>query len=573
MFGLAEAGDGSVAVAANIFFDDSNGGQEYYDMLAKHPSKASFGVLSGAMKIEETHEGKGKYIEASDSSSKRRSLLSASTSSRSVLVKKLSSVGLGVSGVKSAFCLRPGHHGETVKEIASEMGSDISSAIENNPKMVSEMSSDFMEALKEEMGSEHVADLVARAKGSSENSDSFYGIYGLYGTSSSSFYGSQHGAAHRMGSTAEVTMSAYGAGSSSEVVSFYGFRPSNPSSEGPSSSSRPSSPPPAVDTPLPTANTQPVYFTAILQDYNMEDIENPEDLEALRELYIRAVEESIALLGITSDPVVSVLGVKPGSVAVDTLVLFINDPVGASLFQEVLDSSPSLLFPSFSSVGTISIVNVATDAAGWESSNPSRLDPDVGPGLHQSVCTAIDRFGECCYSPAELDAKRDCCWDGVDDCGVCGGTGSTCGTQATVRLQVPPNRRIEDKTSPAFTALLTDMRVAVTQLFDSHNLDPIINVDIDTSEVQARSTSPDNLEIDMPFTIFPEPGKLLLVLQLLIFVTPRAAESPRLITCTADLLTMAILNALQLMESSPRASSGPKQSSTLQQSRKWRIKT
>ena len=499
-----------MAVAANIFFDDSNGGKEYYEMLAKHSSKASFGVLSGAMKIEETHEGKGKFIESSDSSSKRRSLLSASTSSRSVLVKKLSSVGLGVSGVKSAYCLRPRHDGEAVEEIASEAGSDISSAIENNPKMVSELSSDAMDALKEEMGSEHVEDLVARAKGTSENSDSFYGIYGFYG-SSASFYGasSEHGASARMGASADVTMSAYGGGSSSDVVSFYGFRPSNPSPEGPSSSSRPSSPPSVVGTPPPAANTQPVYFTAILQDYNMEDIENPEDLEALRELYIRAVEESIALLGITSDPVVSVLNVKPGSVAIDTLVLFINDPVGASLFQEVLDSSPSLLFPSFSSVGTISIVNVATDAAGWESSNPSRLDPDVGPGLHPSVCTSIDRFGECCYSPAELDAKRDCCWDGVDECGVCGGTGSTCGTQATVRLQVPPNRRIEDKTSPAFTALLTDMRVAVTQLFDSHNLDPIVNVDIDTSEVQARSTTDDSLEIDMPFTIFPEPGKQL----------------------------------------------------------------
>jgi hypothetical protein len=500
VFGIAEAGPDAVAVAANVVVEGkhTNGMDAYYHALVTDPYAVypMFGGLAGQVKVTEVIKGAGdaklaSSSELADSSSGRKLL--QNTRRDSNLARHLAEAGLGAASIQFAECPSVssfyGFYG------VNSMGS---SAVHQG----SSASGDFgSSASTTVIGSSETATMVASSGITSEHF-SFYGTTSFYGTSfyGTSFYGTSFYGEEVVSSVASVKM-----------PSFYGYVDANhaPSSNHQTSPSRPGeSTSPSLP---PGVQTYPIYFTAILSDYNMEDLTNPEDLEALKALYVNSVEAAVELIGIATNPVVSVLSVKAGSVAVDTLVLFINDPDGASLFQEVLTSNPAILFPAFSSVGSIYITTVTEEppfSAGPDGL-PGRVEPGNQAGADDTpnrVCSDIDRFGECCYSPAALDAKRDCCWDGVDECGVCGGNGNTCATSATVRVSTPFRSGLDDKTSTAFNQLLSDFRVAVSQLFESYSLDPFSNLDIDASAISVHAIDGTSIQLDVPFSVFPDPG-------------------------------------------------------------------
>eukprot|EP00873_Tetraselmis_striata_P041711 jgi/Tetstr1/461975/TSEL_007048.t1 len=446
VFGLAEAGPEAVAVAANLLVAPhaAAGADTYYTALTTDPYAVYplFGGLAGQVKVTEIIRGAGDAKLKDDDSAGRKLLQDSRRDSN--LARHLAEAGLGAASVQDAECPSVssfyGFYG-----VSDQLGSS-GAAEGSSASFVADSSGAVVGSSGAVVGSSGAAGSSGAVLNSDGSAD-FYGTTSFYGTS---FYGT----------------SFYG-------TSFYGV---NSTTGGPSPSG-PVSPP--------GVQTYPVYFTAILSDYNMEDLTNPEDLEALKALYISSVDSSLELIGITSDPVVSVLSVKAGSVAVDTLVLFVNDPEGADLLEE----DPEVSGPD----GMPGRVDPGNQAEAGDS--PSR------------ICSDIDRFGECCYSPAALDAKRDCCWDGVDECGVCGGNGNTCATSAVVRVSTPFRSGLDDKTSTTFNQLLSDFRVAVSQLFESYSLDPFANLDVDASAIEVQSIDGNTIQLDMPFSIFPDPAR------------------------------------------------------------------
>jgi len=310
---------------------------------------------------------------------------------------------------------------------------------------------------------------------------SFYGMYGV----ATSFYG------------------LYGA----EPDGFYGYHmPVVEPEEKAASTGRDPSDGGIISLPPPTPSQEiPVYFTTILSDFNMDDLFNEEDMALFRADYITAVEAAIKLLGITSNPTVTIQGVHPASVAVPTLVTFIDDEYGAQLFMEVLSSNPSLAFPAFSGLGAITIVEVSSDP----NFNAGAKDPveqaPVSPGTPldtSDLPCPISRVGESCCGPAMLDAQNDCCWKGVDECGICGGNSDTCATTATVRLLVNRPGMTTDTDTSEFAAMEEDFTAGMANLFSAFNINAE-NIVIDTAGVTAQRTAA-GLEFDIPFRINPD---------------------------------------------------------------------
>jgi hypothetical protein len=266
-----------------------------------------------------------------------------------------------------------------------------------------------------------------------------------------------------------------------------------------------------------------VYFTTILSDYNIEDLATADDMSQFQEDYISSVDASIKLLGITSAPQVTVQDVLPASVAVPTVVTFVDDPSGAQLFMEVLQSNPSLAFPAFSGLGEITIVEVSSDP----NFRVDPVDPVVKPGetkQEQAPATSstvpgsapssaeprpvetcpISRSGESCCGPATLDAKTDCCWNGVDECGVCGGKSDTCATTSIVRVLVNRPGVTTSTSSAAFDEMIVDFKAGMSNLFSAFDV-VSSNVVIDSSAAVSQRTA-NGLEFDIPFRILPSAG-------------------------------------------------------------------
>ena len=303
---------------------------------------------------------------------------------------------------------------------------------------------------------------------------------------------------------------------------FYGYktpsRPSSPNTDsssaaakppGPSPGPKPKPPGPKPKPPSPPSTpapeTTPVYFTTILSDYNMEDLETEEDMAQFRSDYVAAVDSAIKLLGITSNPAVTIEDVLPASVAVPTVVTFVDDPSGAQLFMEVLASNPSLAFPAFSGLGTITIVDVSTEPTEMDG-RVRQKDPITNPNNtvvdHGDQTCPISRAGESCCSPATLDAQNLCCWKGVDECGICAGNSDTCATTATVRVLVTRPGMTADVNSPEFADMEEDFKAGIANLFSAFNIQAD-NIIVDTSSVTAQQTS-GGLEFDIPFRINPD---------------------------------------------------------------------
>jgi hypothetical protein len=208
-----------------------------------------------------------------------------------------------------------------------------------------------------------------------------------------------------------------------------------------------------------------VEFTTIISDYNMEDIASPEDRAAFEESYVDAVSNALNMLGITSNPTIEITDITAGSVAVDTVTTFDN-AVDAQLFQEVLVQNPSLAFPAFSALGsvTISVADGQVAAPATRPISPASPATDDERETPSQFCT-LDKEGACCFSPGLLDASKTCCYENVDACGVCGGNGDSCATEFIVRVTVPANAASGRPSLAAVSAqVAADMEVPFGQI-------------------------------------------------------------------------------------------------------------
>lgn len=376
---------------------------------------------------------------------------------------------------------------------------------------------------------------------------SFYGFYGFYGSSPSTtsssmdFYGYKSTSPATSSSESFSEAAKVYQGDGANIIPFSGTKPWTPNNKWtpkwqPGNNNPPfqgSNKAPGVSVPgvsgpgkftekdKTTDKTTdkdkdalviPVYFTTILTDYNMEDLYTEEDMAQFRSDYIGAVEAAIKLLGITSGPTVTIQDVLPGSVAVPTVVTFYDDPQGAQLFMEVLKSNPSLAFPAFSGMGPITIVEVSPEAPEVPDNQSTPKQPEDRPTTvinfpasdseeEIEMCPS-SRSGESCCGPATLDAQNDCCWKGVDECGVCGGSSDTCATTATVRVLVSRPGVTSDVNSPEFAGMIDDFKAGMANLFNAFGIKPA-NIVVDTASVTSQRTAA-GLEFDIPFRINPD---------------------------------------------------------------------
>ena len=297
---------------------------------------------------------------------------------------------------------------------------------------------------------------------------------------------------------------------------FYGYSvPSSPKS--PSSSSTPVTPKSSPSKALPGKITTiipedpvdpmvvtPVYFTSVLADYNMEDLYNEQDMAQFRSDYISAIDNAIKMLGVTSNPSVKILDVLPASVAVPTVVNFVDDAAGAEIFTDVLSSNPGLAFPAFSGLGSITITDVSmAKSAPFVSADGSPVPGEFISGAVPPPETCpISRNGDTCCMPAELDAKNDCCWQGVDECGVCSGNSDTCATLATVRLFVDRPGVTASTSTSAFSDMEEDLKAGIATLFGQLNIEAD-HISVDTASVTSQQVD-GGIEFDIPFRIDPD---------------------------------------------------------------------
>ena len=529
LIGLIEAGESDSAVAARVYvyFTDKGDAKDFKAKLEDDSSSSglNWGPLDGRLKVVMTVSTSGATFtdafgrdvqvrpsssSGSSSSRRHRRMLSSSEhdDSSTIISKNLARAGLGVNSMDPAAL--------ECKISEGHWNSDSSGSTKESS------SSDIYE-------------------------DASSSYYGVYGHDASSFYGVYGHDASEISSGSKPSSAV----TSSAGSFFYGYSPvaeSESDSQAPGnkwgpkksvlkppSSSRPwrpsSSPQgssPAAAVPPAIMEEDPVYFTTILADYNMADLATGQDMAQFRSDYIASVEASLRMLGITSDPPVSILDVLPASVAVPTLITFLNDPDGARLFSEVLQSNPSLAFPAFSGLGEITIVDVTAGGSAGDfragQDKPARLGPVIkGPTQGDkggssdkvdpvpeapvppavSAPCPITRSGESCCAPAALDAKVDCCWKGVDECGVCGGKSDTCATSAAVRVQAArPGLTASSTSSAAFESMLEDFASGVANLFGSFGTDAS-DVAVDGAAVSSRRTADGALEFDIPFLVNP----------------------------------------------------------------------
>lgn len=86
----------------------------------------------------------------------------------------------------------------------------------------------------------------------------------------------------------------------------------------------------------------------------------------------------------------------------------------------------------------------------------------------------LDVNGTCCPSPATLDAERACCRDmfGVDECGVCGGRGSSCAKRVLVQVVALQTLEVQE--------FVANMQQSVAALMDSNVTAEDVRVDVES---------------------------------------------------------------------------------------------
>eukprot|EP00873_Tetraselmis_striata_P034558 jgi/Tetstr1/454822/TSEL_041702.t1 len=89
----------------------------------------------------------------------------------------------------------------------------------------------------------------------------------------------------------------------------------------------------------------------------------------------------------------------------------------------------------------------------------------------------LDRFGGCCVRPSQLDAKAECCSVAVDECGVCGGQGSTCALAANVTVGL--SAELAGAGGRGVDRLLTLLKQSVSRLFHDYALDALEQIEVE----------------------------------------------------------------------------------------------
>ena len=494
LIGLIQADEDSDAVAARVYvyFDDADAADEYKAMLENDKMSLTWGALADhkVKVIMTVSTSDATFTDAFDRSvevrtSERRRLMSAwsaATVDGTIFSKNVAKAGLGVNSLDPTTLVC------AIKSGGSEGTSSGSGSGSGSSSGEVEVDDD--------------SELSNASKPSSAVTSS----------AGSYFYGYNPSSPAMPESSSE---SASYAPKPSAPKPVYKPKPPGPKPRPPTPSPKPATPSPVYTSAPPAVEEVPVYFTTILSDYNMEDLATEEDMAQFQADYISSVDAAIKLLGITSEPKVTIQDVLPASVAVPTIVTFVDDPSGAQLFKEVLQSNPSLAFPAFSGLGEITIVEVSSDSNfrvdpvdppvkdKKESAPKKKAVVETVPPTVEVPPTAcpVSRSGESCCGPALLDSKSDCCWNGVDECGVCGGKSDTCATTATVRVLVNRPGVTTSTSSAAFEDMVADFQAGMANLFSAFDVDSS-NIVIDSSTVSAQRTA-NGLEFDVPFRVNP----------------------------------------------------------------------
>ena len=105
------------------------------------------------------------------------------------------------------------------------------------------------------------------------------------------------------------------------------------------------------------ANYTYIRFSAVLDDYSMEDMSRDGQPERFADDIEDSLGSVLLLLGVTSTPELEVSNLRPASIvdpddgiAADVAAVFTNDPGGAELFELVLQANPGLLFGEYGGV-------------------------------------------------------------------------------------------------------------------------------------------------------------------------------------------------------------------------------
>ena len=497
LIGLIQADEDSDAVAARVYvyFDDADAAAEYKDMLENDKYSLTWGALDDhkVKVIMTVSTSDATFTDAFDRSievrtSERRRLMSAwsaATVDGTIFSKNVAQAGLGVNSLDPTT-------------LVCKIGSGSSDGTSSGG------SSDSGDGETPEPGDD-VSELSDGSKPSSA----------LTSSAGSYFYGYNPSPSKPESESESFSSAPMRSGPKPKP------KPSGPKAK--PAAPKPAAPKRPAPAPVPVSSSTPpapeevqVYFTAILSDYNMEDLASDEDMAQFQADYIASVDAAIKLLGITSEPTVTVQDVLPASVAVPTVVTFVDDRQGGQLFMEVLDSNPSLSFPAFSGLGEIAIVEVSSDDPNFRvdpadpavkqppgTTDKATTDSSVPPAVDASSTDTcpISRSGESCCGPALLDAKSDCCWNDIDECGICGGESGTCATISTVRVLVDRPGVTTSTSSAAFQDMVVDFKAGMANLFSLFDVDAS-DIVIDPSTVSAQRTA-NGLEFDVPFRVNP----------------------------------------------------------------------
>lgn len=513
IMGLSESGsDGVVAVRLFVHFPDNEteARAAFQNELESDPYGMGnkWGVLAYDIKVVEV----APAIEPQpnpDSSSTRRLLQNGGVGEDggvNQFVIQLAAAGLGVASIEpsSLECRRA-----SVSSFYGFYGVE-SSTVEDG---VSSAADDVPRGSSVETVESVVEDTEVIAVDSAVE---FYGTTSFYGTSfyGTSFYGTSF---YGKGASSGELASSDSVIAGSSDMSFYGYsRPSPP---------RPPRPvgPPAPPPPPNFTGWIPVRFTSLLADYNMADLASPEDLATFEDDYTNSIAGMVRLLGVTGEYQAVINDISAQStgsgIAVPTTLWFRDDTVGADLVYNVLLQNPALVYPAFSAVGAIQIVNVSTAPPSVDPnagvSNafdpaPLRLAP-VGPdsnrlSLPGNLCDAKqrDRFGGCCPKPWEMDASRVCCFAKVDECGVCGGDSSTCSSAFNARFALNETVDHSPIGSPAFHASLADIQADVASFLFSV---PLQSVEIDEYDVVVSNNTDGKPTYTVDVNLLPSDGR------------------------------------------------------------------
>jgi len=547
LFGISDEGtdsDPAIAVRVYVHFEKSAdiAAQFLADLIADpYQFGDNYGVLSGAIKVVEAVDVSADTPETADSRKLLQNGVAGEDSAvTNHMVTGLAAAGLGVASIEEGGIVCSN---APVSSFYGFYGADSSAVFGDGSSGAAPQSDDGSFTTRDGVpgtGSSGVPGTgssgVPGTGSSGILASDFYGTTSFYGTS---FYGTSFYGTSFYGEDSFVASSSKEEGSSAADMSFYGYSPVAPKPESPSASPSSGPGPSPGPAPAPPADTlNPVYFTSILSDFDMSDLIGS-DMDVFRQDYISAVENAVRLLGITSEPEVTVEDVRPGSVAVDTVVTFVNDQSGADLLQQVLGMNPSLAFPAFSSLGAITITDVGSSAPA-----PGRVEGSPAVDRENDTdgeCEQIDRYGDCCATG--LDAKMECCSAGaVDECGVCGGDSSTCALSAVVRVSTPARPGLEDPSSAAFQAMLADFKEVVATLFTAFNID---STDVEVAAVAGASSANGEMTMDIPFRMYPSAANGVTV--------PTVPRATSILTSAADArMTQRDLTLIEVIEVSRR---------------------